>query len=154
MVRGKDAIHGLELYDARGRETVFKPGANAYRLVCHPLSSADELGAKAAKRAKKKPGESDAAWEQRLAIRVTALVRAGDTVFVAGSPDVVDPSDPYGAWEGRKGGVLAAFAAHDGKKLAELQLPSPPVWDGMAATGGCLYLSMMNGQVLCLGGKP
>ncbi len=79
------------------------------------------------------------------------MVRAGDTIFVAGSPDVVDPNDPHGAWEGRKGGVLAAFATGDGKKLAEYKLPAPPVWDGMAAAQGKLMVSLENGQVICFG---
>ena len=77
------------------------------------------------------------------------MVRAGDTLFVAGSPDVVDPDDPHGAWEGRQGGLLAAFATADGTPLAEIQLPSPPVWDGMAVAGDRLYLSLSNGTITC-----
>ena len=89
-------------------------------------------------------------WEQRLGIRVTAMVRAADVVFVGGSPDVIDPEDPHGAWEGRAGGLLAAFAADNGEKLAEYHLPAPPVWDGMAAAGGCLFISTSDGAVLCM----
>ena len=88
-------------------------------------------------------------WDKSAGIRVTAMVRAADTLFVAGSPDVVDSDDPHGAWEGRNGGVLAAFATVDGELLAEFQLPAPPVWDGMAAAGGCLYLGLSNGSVVC-----
>jgi hypothetical protein len=29
-------------------------------------------------------------------------------------------------------------------------LSSPPVFDGMAAAGGRLYLSLMDGSILCL----
>jgi outer membrane protein assembly factor BamB len=155
MVLGEDAAYGVELYHSRSRETVFKPGAKAYRLVCRPLSAS----------VPRKPGKSDKSdkkkrkspkdvskWEQRVGIRITALVRAGDVLFVAGSPDVVDPADPHGAWEGRKGGVLAAFSTSDGKKLAEYKLPAPPVWDGLAAAGGRLYISLQNGKVLCFRG--
>jgi hypothetical protein len=78
------------------------------------------------------------------------MVRAADTIFVAGSPDVVDPKDPHGAWEGRKGGILAAFAAADGKKLAEYKLPAPPVWDGMAAANGRLFISTSGGDIICM----
>jgi hypothetical protein len=90
-------------------------------------------------------------WEQRLGIRVTAIVRAADTIFVPGSPDVVDPRDPHGAWEGRKGGLLTAFAAGNGEKLAEHELPAPPVWDGMSAAGGRLFISTGDGGVICIG---
>jgi hypothetical protein len=31
MVLGDDAAYGVEVFDSRSRETVFKPGANAYR---------------------------------------------------------------------------------------------------------------------------
>jgi sugar lactone lactonase YvrE len=91
-------------------------------------------------------------WERHIGIRVTALVRAADVIFAAGSPDIVDPDDPHGAWEGRKGGILAAFTAGDGEKLAQYKLPAPPVWDGMAAAGGRLYISTSKGGIVCMGG--
>ena len=145
MVLGKDVAYGIELYPSRSRETVFKPGANPYRLRCLPLKASAAASSVKRRRQGPKP-----LWEKRLGIRVTAMVRAADTIFVAGSPDVVDPRDPHGAWEGRKGGVLAAFAASDGKKLSDLKLPAPPVWDGLAAAYGRLYVSLVNGDVLCL----
>jgi len=67
--------------------------------------------------------------------RIAALVLAGDTVFAAG-----------------KAGRLVAFAAADGKQLAEHDLPAP-VWDGAAAAHGRLYVSTRDGRLLCLGAK-
>ena len=64
---------------------------------------------------------------------VGAMVLAGGTVFVAG-----------------KTGRLVAFAAQDGRRLAERGLPAP-VWDGMAAAYGRLYVSTSQGDLLCLG---
>ena len=125
MVLGKDVAYGMELYDSRSRETVFKPGSSAYRLVCLALNGSGGQAAGKQVKAKAKPKAKGqgarSLWEQHVAIRVTALVRAADVVFVAGSPDVVDPRDPHGAWEGRKGGVLAAFAAGDGKAAGPTQ---------------------------------
>ena len=149
MVLGKDVAYGMELFHTRSRETAFAPGTKAYRLKCIPLKAP-------ARASKVKPikGRQQQApkplWENRLGIRVTAMVRAADTIFVAGSPDVVDPKDPHGAWEGRKGGILAAFAAADGKMLAEYELPSPPVWDGMAAARGRLFISTAGGDIICM----
>ena len=57
------------------------------------------------------------------------------------------------AMEGRKGAVLLAVAAADGETLATHKLSFPPVWDGMAAAGGRLYLATMDGKVICLVGK-
>jgi len=151
MVLGKDVAYGVEVFASRSRETVFAPGAKAYRLMCVPLKA--PAGASKVKQAKAKrrlPG-SEALWQQNIGIRVTAMVRASDTIFVAGAPDIVDPEDPHAAWEGRKGGILAAYAAGDGRKLAQYKLPAPPVWDGMAAAGGRLFIGTSDGHIVCMG---
>lgn len=124
---------------------------------------------------KKTPGEADYPpktkrpkgpgahkWTVKLPFQARAMVMAspstklgaGKTLFVAGWPDVIDPKDPFAAIEGRKGGVLWVFAAADGKKFAEHKLDSPPVFDGLIAAGGALYVSCENGSVVCLGGNP
>ena len=152
MVLGHDVAYGVEVYDSNSREAVFQPGAQAYRLRCMPLKRRDR-GASGARAAGNRRRQVDVLWQQRLDIRVSAMVRAGDTIFVAGSPDTVDPQDPHGAWEGRKGGLLAAVGASDGQPRAEYRLPAPPVWDGMSAAHGRLYLSTLDGRVICLSAK-
>ena len=151
MVLGRDVAYGVEVYSSRSRETLFTPGANAYRLAAIPLQA--PAGGPRAKQAagKRRAQGVKPLWQKRLAVRVTAMVRAAETIFVAGSPDVVDPKDPHGAWEGRKGGVLATYAADDGRKLAEHKLPAPPVWDGMAVAGGRLFISTGKGCIVCMG---
>jgi len=149
MVLGSDVSYGVEVYNSTSRETVFRPGSRPYRLKCVPWQVRNkQAGAKK----NRKAGAPRPRWEQRVAIRITALLRAGETLFAAGSPDIVDPDDPHGAWEGRKGGVLAAFSTAEGKKLAGYRLPSPPVWDGMAAVPGRLFLALENGEIACYGG--
>lgn len=59
------------------------------------------------------------------------------------------PKDPLGALENRKGAKLWIVSANDGQKLAEYQLDSSPVFDGMAITDGRLYVSLKNGKVVC-----
>jgi len=122
---------------------------HTYHTMPGSLYAFDARGA-----AKRRRRDAESIWEQHLGIRVTAMVRAADTIFVAGSPDVVDLRDPHGAWQGRKGGRLAAFAAADGKKLAEYKLSAPPVWDGMAAVDGRLYLSQQDGSIVSMTGDP
>ena len=92
-------------------------------------------------------------WKQWLPMRIRAMVKAGDTLFVAGAPDVFDPKDPYAAFEGRKGAVLRGVSAVDGKKLSEYKLDSPPVFDGMIAANGRLFISTRDGWLLCMGKK-
>ncbi len=136
MVLGRDAAFGVEVYDDPvHRERIFKPGSGAYRLIRFP----------------KKRGAQR--WEKKLPIRPTAMIRAGDTIVLAGPPDVVDPDDPHAAWEGRKGGVLLGLSTEDGERRFERKLPAPPVWIGMAAAGGKLFLALSDGNVMCLKGK-
>jgi len=113
----------------------FKPGTGAYEL-----SAVERKGGK--KR-----------WSKTIPIRVRAMVAAGETLFVAGPPDIVARGDPWAAFEGRKGGVLRAVSAADGSKLTEYPLDAPPILDGLAACGGRLYLSTTDGKVICLGEK-
>jgi len=79
------------------------------------------------------------------------MVATDELLFVAGPPDVVDPKDPLGAFEGRKGGVLEVVDPASGKRLAEHKLRSPPVFNGAAASNGRLYLCMEDGAVACYG---
>jgi hypothetical protein len=81
------------------------------------------------------------------------MVLAGDTLFLAGPPDVIDPDDPHGAFEGRKGGRLWAVSTTDGSQLAEYPLDSPPVFDGLIAAQQRLFITTTDGVVSCWGGK-
>ena len=91
-------------------------------------------------------------WTLQLPILVRGMVLAQDTLFVAGLPDLLKANDPAAAWNGQQGGTLLAVAGADGKQLAEFPLQSPPVFDGMVAAAGRLYLATTDGSVLCLAG--
>jgi outer membrane protein assembly factor BamB len=67
---------------------------------------------------------------------VRAMVLADKILFVAGE---------------KKGGALWAVLSSDGKKLAEYKLEAPPIFDGMAAADGRLYIALQNGQLVCMG---
>jgi len=87
------------------------------------------------------------------------MVLAQQTLFLAGAPDEVSevPHEPTGAdplaeaLEANRGGRLLAISATDGKTLAAYELESSPVFDGMAAAQGRLYLSTKSGKVVCMG---
>ncbi|MCX7049070.1 MAG: PQQ-binding-like beta-propeller repeat protein [Candidatus Sumerlaeota bacterium] len=107
--------------------------------------------------------------EDKPPIQARAMALADKILFIAGPPDVVDeeqvfatPDDPairakldeqVAALEGRKGAQILAFSVADGKKLCAFELDSPPTFDGMAAAFGRLYLSCMDGKLICLGGE-
>ena len=92
-------------------------------------------------------------WTAWIPVRIRAMVLAAGTLFIAGPPDILDPNDPLAAFEGRKGAELWAVSAPAGKKLTGLKLGSPPVFDGMIAANGRLYLSTRDGKVLCFAGR-
>ncbi|NQU19734.1 MAG: hypothetical protein HQ567_00515, partial [Candidatus Nealsonbacteria bacterium] len=113
------------------------------------------------------------AWSDNASVQTTAMVLADGVLFVAGPPDVHDEEaavkaldDPAmqkqaieqaAAFSGRRGGLLAAVSATDGRQLAAYQLDSMPRFDGMIAAAGRLYLCTADGKVLCLGsaeGEP
>ncbi len=88
-----------------------------------------------------------AVWQNYLPVRIEAMVLTQDALFVAGPPDAIDPADPLGALEGRKGGMLLALDPTTGKRYFDRHLPSPPRFDGMAAAGNRLYLVTQDGRL-------
>jgi hypothetical protein len=91
--------------------------------------------------------------------------------LVAGPPDVADETKMLGylpgadeafnrqlhaqedAWLGKQGGLLRAVSAENGEKLVEYRLDDVPVFDGMSAAGGRLFVSLRNGRLACYGRK-
>jgi len=94
-----------------------------------------------------------ARWQKMIPLRVRAMVLAGESLFAAGMPDVVDPKDPLAAFEGRQTALLQVFSTRDGSLLKSYSLDAAPAFDGMAAAYGRLYLSLKNGQLLCMKSK-
>ncbi|MBA7669253.1 hypothetical protein ES703_77382 [subsurface metagenome] len=108
-------------------------------------------------------------WSRETPLYVRAMVLADKTLFIAGPPDIIDEEQIFknpdapgvagklreqtSALDGKKGASLHVVSASDGKKLAEYRLETVPVFDGMAAANGRLYLSMKNGRVQCFEGK-
>ena len=84
-----------------------------------------------------KPGPS---WSVKVpAGSVQAILPSGDTLFVAGAA--------------RDGGLLTSYSAADGRRAGALHFDDSPVFDGLAATGGRLYVSTRTGKVFCFGKK-
>jgi len=153
------------VYGVRAREAMsgysgfFTPGTKGYELFAADLAAVAGVDAEAvAKAGKREYGiKIPKRWSIRVPVRVTAMVLAGDTLLAAGTPDVsvstvVGQGDPWAVYEGRRGGKLLAFSAGSGELLAEYELDSPPVLDGMAASGKRLFVSTIGGKVFCFSG--
>jgi hypothetical protein len=92
------------------------------------------------KRTTGKGEDAGFSWKTNMSKRARAMLRAGDTLVIAGG-DV-------------KGGFLKTLSARRGAALGEQPLGASPVWDGLAVAGGRLYAALENGTVVCLGGRP
>jgi hypothetical protein len=111
----------------------------------------------------------DYEWSKEVPLTITAMSLADRTLFVAGPPDLLNEEE---AWEniyevktqqnakaqlkalqGARGSVLWAVSAETGEKLSECALPSVPIYDGLAAAYGKLYVALADGNIMCLGGK-
>jgi len=136
LVHDEETTYCVRMFDSlRGLDpnVYFTPGKKGYLLFACDKANGRQT------------------WAGRIHVRINAMVVTENLLFVAGPPDVVDPNDPLGAFEGRKGGILAAVDRSDGKKVWEYTLDAPPVYDGLAAASGRLYVAMRNGCVVCFG---
>ncbi len=152
LVFDDQMAYGAAAYPGRSRAHSFHPGGKGYLLFAGQWkrlpSRSPAAGSKG--RSGKRNG-FERRWETRVPVRVTAMALAGRKLLVAGPPDVVDPQDPLAAFEGRKGAKLRFVSAGDGTTLAEHELDSPPVFDGLIAAEGRLWMSTRDGRVLCMG---
>jgi outer membrane protein assembly factor BamB len=97
-----------------------------------------------------KPAKVTYPWSRAVPVVVRAMVLAGDTLFAAGTP--MPGSDEPDLDSARGPGALVAVSAAGGRDLSTCKLDAPPVFDGMAAAGGRLYVALRNGKIICLQG--
>jgi len=170
-------------YEVRGfpvhRHSYFDPRVSGYRLMASALNAprganiADQDvrrgRSKKAKRGKRGKNSKEARagagsgkpsgnrWSIDIPLTGLAMALAGDSLFVAGAPAHFPPDHSPARYEaafaGKLGGVLWAVSAADGKKLSELKLAALPVWDGIAAAHGDLFISFMDGSIACFAGN-
>jgi len=64
-----------------------------------------------------------------------------------------DPQSAVAAWRGKEGAELWAVSTSNGERVAAYDLEKPPVFDGVIAAGGRLYVSTTGGKVVCMAGE-
>jgi hypothetical protein len=91
------------------------------------------------KRATGKSRVAGVSWKKDMPKHVRAMICTGDTLVIGGKD--------------AKGGFLQTLSARRGAVLDEQPLEASPVWDGLAAANGRLYIALENGTVICLAGE-
>ena len=151
-----DTASGLTVKGPLGDAMVFKPGAGK-----RPAAQ---------KRRRRRSGGSVAfRWTKDCPIMVRAMTLADKTLFIAGPEDLLDEDAAFKAFgnpdakkqiaaqqaalAGKRGAILKAVNAETGDTTAEYKLASPPIFDGMIAAMGRLYVVTTDGKVTCYAAK-
>ena len=142
IVHDKRSVYYVRMFDSlRGLDPTvfFTPGQKGYLLFAKNMVSEPQ------------DAEKRGTWSKRIPVRIRAMVLTPERLYVAGPPDVVDPGDPLGAFENRKGATLHVIDAASGDEVAVHKLAFPPVFNGAAAASGRLYLVEEDGSISCFG---
>jgi outer membrane protein assembly factor BamB len=110
-------------------------------------------------------------WDRQVPLFAQGMVLAGDTLLVAGPPDIMDEEYTFErivaedkevdqvlrrqdqVLKGADGGKLLSVSVSSGEQNEELKLDALPVWDGMAVADGSLFVATKEGKVHRFGRK-
>jgi hypothetical protein len=108
-------------------------------------------------------------WTQDIPIYVRGMVLSGLRLYVVGPPDIIDEeatfkqlseNDPKveellaqqdQALEGEMGGLVLVVNTESGQVDHQLLIDAVPTWDGLAGANGNLFLTTLDGRVMCFG---
>lgn len=155
LVHDDKTAYAVRAYSNRGHGGFIAAGKAGYTLAAAVRNPGETAGKKGRKKRKKgafRPPRKDR-WTRPVSQRVRAMAVAGKTLLCVGTPDILDPDQPWAAYEGKRGGILLAVSAADGKTLCELEFDGGPVHDGIAVTENAVFITTIQGRVLCFGGE-
>ncbi len=117
-----------------------------------------------------KPGDSlvQPKWKQDIPIYVRSMMLSGENLFIAGPPDIIDEEETFQKLTESDPEVQELLAAQDavlngddglllsvntatGEIENKIELGTLPTWDGMAGANGQLFLSTLDGKIICFG---
>ncbi|HID78606.1 MAG TPA: methyltransferase domain-containing protein [Planctomycetaceae bacterium] len=134
--------------------------ADVYHLFCRDRSGPPVSG-KQVRRGRAKATPIPFRWSDPESLIVRAMVLGQRRLAVAGPVDVgrkdpqrlafLNQSEALAAFLGHRGVKLRVVGTDDGRTISEIPLPAMPVFDGMAAAQGRLFVSLKDGSLVCLG---
>jgi outer membrane protein assembly factor BamB len=110
-----------------------------------------------------------AKWKQDVPLYVRGMVLGGNKLFVVGPPDIIDEEATFQklsekdpevqklldeqnrVLDGEKGGLLLAVNIDTGEVDHKLETKSLPTWDGLSGANNRLFMTTLDGRVLCFG---
>ncbi|HUV65250.1 MAG TPA: hypothetical protein VMW24_15245, partial [Sedimentisphaerales bacterium] len=109
--------------------------------------------------AAKRPSKPAPFWADEQSLIVRAMVLTGGKLVVAGPPDLrkkevgilaySNEEESLASLKGEKGVMLRVVDTTDGSTVSEQSLDAMPVFDGMSAARGRVFVSLKNGEVQC-----
>ncbi len=109
----------------------------------------------------------DPKWTQDVPIYVRGMVLAGKNLFVVGPPDIINEEETFKqlaetdpkvqqllsrqdkVLDGDQGSRLLSVNIDTGEVENEVALDDLPAWDGLAGASGKLFLTTLDGAVIC-----
>lgn len=110
-------------------------------------------------------------WTQDVPVYVRGMVLSGFRLFIVGPPDIIDEeatfkqlseSDPEvqellskqdALLDGEQGSMLLVVNTETGTVEHQVELASLPAWDGLVGANGKLFLSTLDGKIMCFAGE-
>jgi outer membrane protein assembly factor BamB len=140
----------LQQWQARGRASAqmlaYHPQATCGFLACESVAGSDgKMSGDATLFVKAAQGGKDWSLKMPNQARLRGMALTPDRAYVAG----LLPADKGKRLEN----VVQAYSLADGALLAETKIGDTPVHDGLAVSGGRVYVSLQDGRLLCLGDK-
>ena len=113
----------------------------------------------------------DPKWTEDVPIYVRSMLLSGGRLFIAGPPDIIDEESTFQkltekdeevqqllaqqdrVLNGTDGALLLSVNIDTGKIQDRVELPVLPGWDSLAGAEGKLFLSTLDGSVICFGSE-
>ena len=105
---------------------------------------AETLAPDATPAEKRRDGTRRIKWTASQPFVARSIVLTRDALLVAGGTSPIETAASHGK------GTFWVASRRDGSKRAACVLPAPPVLDGMALTGEGVFVSTIDGTVVCL----
>jgi hypothetical protein len=138
---GGELIYGYGRMAYRKGDGHVRPDvAKDYRLfaeVLHPKPAAARRG----------DGKRQIKWTAELPFVVRSIVLTRDALLLAGGESLTESAVSHGP------GTFSVASREDGSRKAACALPAPPVLDGMALTDSGVFVSTIDGSVVCVRAK-